>query len=64
EAHYGLMRCYSRQGRRGLALRQYQRCKEMLQQELGVEPGVTVQNLYRRLMGLPKFEAGLSYSGV
>ena len=56
-AHYGLMRCYIRQGKRGLALRQYQRCKETLQQELGATPGAAIQKLYRRLMGLPKEEA-------
>jgi DNA-binding SARP family transcriptional activator len=57
EAHYGLMRCYIRQGKRGLVLRQYQRCSEKLQQELKVLPGSAIQNLYRRLMGLPKVGA-------
>jgi len=57
EAHYGLMRGYIRQGKRGLALRQYQRCSETLQQDLGVLPGNTIQNLYRRLMGQLKVEA-------
>ena len=52
EAHYGLMRCYARQGKRGLALRQYQRCKEILQQEFGTTPRASIQNLYQRLMGL------------
>ena len=52
EAHYGLMRYYLRQGKRGLALRQYQRCAEILQRELNVEPGATIQNLYQRLSGL------------
>jgi ATP/maltotriose-dependent transcriptional regulator MalT/DNA-binding SARP family transcriptional activator len=51
EAHYGLMRCYARQGKRGLALRQYQRCKETLQQEFGAAPRASIQNLYQRLMG-------------
>lgn len=51
EAHYGLMRCYARQGKRGLALRQYQRCKDTLEQEFGVAPKTSVQNLYQRLMG-------------
>jgi len=50
EAHYGLMRCYLRQGKRGLALRQYQRCRDTLQRELDILPGSTVQNLYQRLM--------------
>jgi LuxR family transcriptional regulator, maltose regulon positive regulatory protein len=51
QAHYGLMRCYAHQGKRGLALRQYQRCKEVLKQEFGTVPGVSIQNLYLRLMG-------------
>lgn len=50
-AHYGLMRCYARQGKRGLALRQYQRCKETLEQEFGTTPSTPIQNLYQRLMG-------------
>lgn len=50
-AHYGLMRCYARQGKRGLALRQYQRCKDILKQEFGTIPGAAIQNLYQRLMG-------------
>ena len=53
EAHYGLMRCYLRQGKRGLALRQYQRCRDTLQQELGVQPGPTIQHLYQRLVAPP-----------
>jgi ATP/maltotriose-dependent transcriptional regulator MalT/DNA-binding SARP family transcriptional activator len=51
EAHYGLMRCYARQGKRGLALRQYQRCKETLEQEFGAAPRASIQNFYQRLMG-------------
>jgi LuxR family transcriptional regulator, maltose regulon positive regulatory protein len=49
EAHYGLMRCYLRMGRRGLALRQYQRCLETLQDELAVSPGPSIQRLYQKL---------------
>lgn len=51
EAHCGLMRCYIRLGKRSLALRQYQRCTQTLQQELGTLPGPLIQNLYRQLMG-------------
>ncbi|HZR40583.1 MAG TPA: BTAD domain-containing putative transcriptional regulator [Ktedonobacteraceae bacterium] len=49
EAHAGLIRCYLRQGKRGLAWRQYTRCRETLQQELGVEPGPGIQRLYQHL---------------
>ncbi|MBA2284453.1 MAG: tetratricopeptide repeat protein [Ktedonobacteraceae bacterium] len=51
QAHYGLMRSYLRQGKRGLALRQYQRCRSILQSELGIQPGSTIQTLYQRLTG-------------
>lgn len=50
EGHYGLMRCYLRQGKRGLALRQYQRCVESLRDELAVMPGPNIQHLYQRLI--------------
>jgi LuxR family transcriptional regulator, maltose regulon positive regulatory protein len=53
EAHYGLMRYYLRQGKRGLALRQYHRCAEILHQELAIAPGLTIQNLYQRLVRSP-----------
>jgi ATP/maltotriose-dependent transcriptional regulator MalT/DNA-binding SARP family transcriptional activator len=49
EAHYGIMLCYMAQGKRSAALRQYQLCKKILQQELCVEPGSLLQELYRRL---------------
>jgi ATP/maltotriose-dependent transcriptional regulator MalT/DNA-binding SARP family transcriptional activator len=49
EAHYGLIRYYMRTGKRALALRQYHRCVDTLQQELGVRPGPALQNLYQRL---------------
>jgi DNA-binding SARP family transcriptional activator len=37
-AHRQLMRIYSWSGRRGAALRQYQACQRVLEEELGVEP--------------------------
>lgn len=49
-AHYGLMRCYLQQRKRSLALRQYQRCVDVLQNELGVEPGAMLQNLYQQII--------------
>ena len=51
DAHYGLMSCYIRQGKRGLALRQYQRCVDILQEELSVSPGPAIQKLHQRLIG-------------
>lgn len=49
EAHYGLIRCYMRQGKRGAALRQYRLCQAVLQEELGVQPGQAIQHLYQQL---------------
>jgi two-component SAPR family response regulator len=49
-AHYGIMRCYSRQGKRELAMRQYQRCRRELYEQLGTEPGSSLQKFYQRLV--------------
>jgi len=48
-AHRALMDLYDRLGRRSAALRQYQRCAEVLQQELGVAPEAKTLTLYARL---------------
>lgn len=58
EAYYGLMRCYIRQGKRDLALQQYQRCTEALQQEWGIVPGVEIQHFYRQLTEVSSTAAG------
>jgi DNA-binding SARP family transcriptional activator len=50
DPHYGLMRCYLKQGKRDLALRQYQRCSTIMHDELGIMPGPVIQNLYQRLV--------------
>jgi LuxR family maltose regulon positive regulatory protein len=49
DAHTGIIRCYLRQGKRGQALRQYQRCVNILQEELGMGPGPILQKLARHL---------------
>lgn len=49
EAHYHVMLCYLRMNRRTAALRHYHVCKDILQGELGIEPGSAIENLYRRL---------------
>ncbi len=49
EAHRRLMRCYSRQGERNLALRQYHACVETLARELEVSPTQETVALYDRI---------------
>jgi DNA-binding SARP family transcriptional activator len=49
DVHGLLMRCYSRQGQRHLALRQYQSCIDALRAELDVEPAPTTTQLYERI---------------
>ncbi|HEU5376985.1 MAG TPA: BTAD domain-containing putative transcriptional regulator [Ktedonobacteraceae bacterium] len=50
KAHYGIIRCYLRQGQRDLALKQYQRCKQNLQETLQATPGAALQRLYQRYL--------------
>ena len=49
DAHGQLMRCYWQLGRRGEALRQYERCATILAGDLGLEPMPEIQALYRRI---------------
>lgn len=49
EAHRRLMCCYSRQGQRYLALRQYHRCEEALAQELNANPSQRTVELYEQI---------------
>ena len=49
DAHRRLMRCYSEQGQRNLALRQYHICLEKLREELDVPPMDETVMLYRRI---------------
>jgi DNA-binding SARP family transcriptional activator/pimeloyl-ACP methyl ester carboxylesterase len=48
-AHRTLMDAYVRQGRRTAALRQYQRCVEALQRELGVAPEAATTRRFREI---------------
>ncbi|HEY1348434.1 MAG TPA: BTAD domain-containing putative transcriptional regulator [Ktedonobacteraceae bacterium] len=50
KAYYGIIRCYLRQGQRDLALKQYQRCKQNLQETLQVTPGAALQRLHQRYL--------------
>jgi len=49
EAHRQLMWLYIRTGQRSAALAQYQACRRVLQQELGVEPMAETTALYERI---------------
>jgi DNA-binding SARP family transcriptional activator len=48
-AHRELMRCYSRQGERGRAIRHYQALSRLLQDELHTSPSPETRQLYERL---------------
>jgi DNA-binding SARP family transcriptional activator len=48
-AHWRLMRLHFLLGDRTAALRQYQRCVEALQEELGVAPSVRTEALYQQI---------------
>ncbi len=70
EAHRALMRLYARGGDRRKALRQYEKCKEALERELGVEPSGETQALHRlitdgrlRVPSVPLVPSGGAYVG-
>jgi predicted ATPase/DNA-binding SARP family transcriptional activator/DNA-binding CsgD family transcriptional regulator len=46
EAHVGLMRLYALVGRKGEALSQYERLREILSKQLGTKPGTATRNLH------------------
>lgn len=56
KAHYGIMRCLLKQGKRELALRQYQRCCQCLADELHTVPGHSTQKLYQRMIQIDTIE--------
>lgn len=49
ETHRLLMRCYTAAGQRAQAVRQYDRCREILQRDLQVEPADETQRLHRQI---------------
>ena len=49
DAHRELMRIFARSGQRSAALVQYQICRRILEEEVGVEPAGETQALYRRI---------------
>jgi DNA-binding SARP family transcriptional activator len=50
DVHSQIMRCYWQLGRRGAALRQYERCAAILANDLGLEPMQEMQGLYQEIM--------------
>lgn len=52
KAHYGLMRCYLQLGKRELALRQYQRCCQNLQEGLQTTPSPFTRRLHQKIIGI------------
>jgi DNA-binding SARP family transcriptional activator len=63
-AHRLLMRVYAAQGRRSEALRQYERCKRVLLEELGAQPMPETVNLFQSILRgsevIPNKRAALS----
>jgi DNA-binding SARP family transcriptional activator len=53
-AHRGLMRLYAIRGHRAAAIRQYQECSQVLQDELGIEPDAETKDLYAEIRKGPQ----------
>jgi DNA-binding SARP family transcriptional activator len=51
DGHLALMECYAAAGNRSAALQQYRTLQNLLDEELGLEPGPEAQAAYRRLLG-------------
>ncbi|HLY83888.1 MAG TPA: BTAD domain-containing putative transcriptional regulator, partial [Acidimicrobiales bacterium] len=49
ESHRHLMRLLARRGERGAALAQYEQCRQLLRDEMGVEPDAATTRLHQRL---------------
>jgi DNA-binding SARP family transcriptional activator len=49
EAHRDLMLLYTESGQRGLAIRQYETCRELLAKELAIAPMTETQALYHKI---------------
>lgn len=54
DTHLQLMQLYTALGQRGAALRQYERCRDALAQELGLEPSPSLRQLYEQLRRAPR----------
>jgi predicted ATPase/two-component SAPR family response regulator len=54
EAHIQVMTTLALRGERSAALRQYERCREVLREELGIEPAEETRVLYERILAFRK----------
>ncbi len=52
-AHRALMQCYYLTGNRGIAIRQYMRCVDVLERELQIAPSEETTRMYRGLLAVP-----------
>lgn len=50
-AHRALMSIYARKHRYGLAVKQYQICREVLDRELDVEPEIETRQIHSEIIG-------------
>ncbi len=59
--HRRMMRLYDLSGNRSAALRQYERCREALHEELAVDPSTRTKALYQRIV---RGEPGSAFAGL
>ncbi len=53
DVHRALMRLYAAERQRGLALEQYQACRRLLAEDLGLRPDEETENLLREIRRQP-----------
>jgi DNA-binding SARP family transcriptional activator len=67
DVHRDLMELFVASGRRALALRQFERCRELLRRELAIQPMRETQALYRRIadsaVGVARAELAIPEDG-
>jgi DNA-binding SARP family transcriptional activator len=51
DVHRNLMRLYTENGQRALAIRQYRICENVLNMELGIEPMLETRDVYENIVG-------------
>ncbi len=54
EVHRLLMKCYLRQNKNGKAIRQFNKCRDVLKKELGVSPSEATINLLKQINQMPE----------